>query len=274
MSPAASAPHASISFRAGIGGEPIVTDVQPSAAHTFAPDRWGVTVVGSAAHPEGGDHLRLSVEVGVGCAAEVRSAAATLARVGSRRPHWAGPAGSSMDVTATVASDALLTWRPEPGVATEGCSHQQNATIEMAGSARLVWRDEFLIDQRGVPRPGTWASRIRIDRGGWPTFCSELAVGPGSLLWESPAVLEGARVVSQIVIVDPHHERGWKAARATEGSASGAALPLAGPGVHLLAWGDDLLECRATLRHLVNAGGVPSWAAERWHSSPVVRPPG
>ena len=216
-----------------------------------------------------GDRLGVNIRVGVGCGAELRTAAPTVARTGSGRPVWADPAESLLEVAASVASDGMLTWRPDPGVATDRCSHRNSATIELAGSARLVWRDEFVLDhRRELLAPGTWTSRIRVVRDGWPILCSELAVGPGSAHWESPAVLEGAKAVSQAVIVDPGHTEVWRAARSTHGPATGVALPLAGPAIHLVAWGDDLFDCRSTIERLLTDAGVPTWAAGRWLRSP------
>lgn len=256
---------ASIRFRAGIGGEPVLQDMSASAAFAFQPARWGATIVGAPAHPVAGDHLGLRVTVGVGCVAEIRSAATTVARRGNQ-PSWSGPIGSSLDVRATVASDAMLTWRPESGVGGDACHHRSDANVELAASARLLWRDEFQIERRSETAPGTWCSRLRVVRDGWPVVCTELAVGPGSPLWESPAVLEGARAVSLMVVVDPDQEAdGWASTRATDASATGVALPLAGPGVQIVAWGEDLFDCRAAIERMVNGCGVPEWALERWH---------
>ena len=258
---------AHIRFRAGIGGEPVLKDMSASVAHGFQPARWGATIVGSAAHPVAGDHLGLKVVVGVGCVAEIRSATVTVARKGSRRPPWAGPAGSRLQIGVTVASDGMLTWRPEPGVAGDGCQHRSNAQVELASSARLLWRDEFVVERRSEASPGTWASRLRVVRDGWPVVCTELAVGPASPLWESPAVLEGARAVSLMVVVDPGlGPEDWTSSRAAAGSATGAALPLAGPGVQIVAWGDDLADCRGAIEQLIPACGVPEWAAGRWRT--------
>lgn len=260
---------ASIRFRAGIGGEPIVQEIRPSAAYTFEPARWGASIVASPSCPVDGDRLSLRVAVGVGCCAEIRSSAPTVARKGT--PGAAS--GSSLHVTASVPSDSMLTWRPEPGVATDGCHHRSDASVEMAGSARLLWRDDFLTEDRTSAPTGTWSSRLRVVRDGWPVICTELAVGPGSPLWESQAVLEGARAVSLMVVVDPEPAAdSWHTTRATDGSATGVALPLEGPGIQIVAWGDDLGECRSVMERLVGRCGVPEWAVGRWrgHALDVV----
>lgn len=259
--------RASIRFRAGIGGEPIVQEMVSSSAHTFQPARWGATVESSPAHPIAGDHLGVHIAVGVGCCAEVRSSNAIVARRGSSRAAWSGLASSRIDHSVSVASDGMLTWRPQPGVATDGCQHNADANVELAASARLLWRDEFILDRRNDTIAGTWSSRLRVVRDGWPVVCTELAVGPGSPLWESPAVLEGARTVSLLVVVDPEPVPDqWTSARASLASATGVALPLAGPGVQIVAWGDDLVDCRGVIERMVPTCGVPEWAASRWRS--------
>ena len=259
---------ASVRFRAGIGGEPIVQETRASAAHAFQPSAWGAWVVGDAAHPVAGDHYGLSVNVGVGCCAAIKSHSPTVARPGARRSRWPDAVpGSSTSVSVTVGSDAMLTWRMEPGVATDGCEHLTDVSVSLAASARLLWRDEFLVDRRSDATPGTWTSRIRVTRDSWPVVCNELAVGPASPLWESPAVLEGARAVSIMVIVDPGAPAdGWAGARATVASATGVALPLTGPGLRMMAWGDDLLDCRAAIEKMVPAAGLPEWAVSRWRN--------
>lgn len=258
---------ASIRFRAGIGGEPILQEVQASEAVTFQPSPWGAWIVASATHPAPGDHHTLKVATGVGCCAEIRSLGAAVAgRPGGDLPEPGETAGSSLTVNATVASDAMLTWIPEPGLATEGCDHRCDNLVQLASSARLLWRDEFMVERRPDGAAGTWRSRLRVTRDGWPVVSSELAMGPGSPLWCSPAVLNGARSVSFMVVVDPGQPlEAWSAARTRTGSATGVALPLNAPGLQMVAWGDDLRECRAAIDSMLGPGGVPAWAVGRWN---------
>ena len=260
-------PAASIRFRAGIGGEPVMQELQGSEAMTFQPTPWGSWLVTSAAHPVPGDRHSLRVTVGVGCCAEVRSLAATVAHPDPACPAGDTPEPSSTTVHAGVASDALLAWALEPGLSTERCDHRFDAVVQLASSARLLWRDEFVVERRSDGAPGVWRSRLRVTRDGWPVVSTETAVGPGFPLWSSPAVLDGARAVSLMVVVDPGQGLDdWSSARTTLGSATGVALPLSAPGVQIMAWGDDLQECRAAIKEMLPACGVPAWAAERWDS--------
>jgi urease accessory protein len=188
-----------------------------------------------------------------------------MARRGPLDAERSAPTHSIFEIGLIVPSDGMLTWRPEPGVAADGCDHRSVAHVELASSARFLWRDEFLIERRGDLAAGTWTSRLRVVRDGWPVACTELAVGPASPPWESPAVMQGAQAVSVMVVVDPGMEPdSWSPVHTTEQSATGVALPLAGPGVQIVAWGDELLDCRAAIQDMVARCGVPEWAAERW----------
>lgn len=253
---------AAITFRAGIGGEPILQEMRPTAAHTFQTGRWGATVIAAPGHPVGGDRHGLQATVGVGCCAEIRSAAPSVGRAGPP-----GTDGSRLSIRASVATDAMLTWRLEPGVAGRGCDHRVDAEVDLAANARLLWRDEFTLERRPDAAAGTWTSYLRVTRDSWPVTCAELAVGPGSPLWESPVALARASSVSIVVVVDPEHEQDrWAAARATAGTATAVALPLAGPGIRIVAWGDELLDGREAIDRLTAACGMPAWALGRWQS--------
>lgn len=272
MAPEPGGHRAHIRFRAGIGGEPVLEEMGASSALTFQPAPWGAWLAAPAGRPAPGDHHSLAVAVGVGCCAEIRSLTAALAA----RPGLDGPgaaAGSSLNVSATVASDAMLSWVPEPATATGGSDHRCEQVVQLASSARLLWRDEFRLETRPDGAAGTWRSRLRVTRDGWPVVSSELAIGPGSPLWDSPAVLGGARAVTSMVVVDPGQAlEAWAAARSMTGSARGVALPLSAPGLQMIAWGDDLRDCRAAIDSMLAPAGVPPWAAGRWNGRR--QPPG
>ncbi|MBV9660697.1 MAG: urease accessory protein UreD [Acidimicrobiales bacterium] len=263
---------ARLSFRAGIGGEPIVSDIHATPALAFEPAPWGAWVVTSGGHPVAGDRLDVRVEVGVGCCAELRSYSPTVAR-STKRPRKA--AVSSTRTHVSVASDGMLTWVLEPGIGSDGSNHVSDSLIQLASNARLLWREEFLLERRFDEKPGTWRSRLRVTRDSWPVICTDLAIGPVSPLWESPAVLNGAGAVSLVVVVDPGQGASeWSSTRTTVGSATGMALPLSTPGIQLLAWGDDLVDCREAVERMLPACGVAPWVEARWHGEPGPVVPG
>jgi urease accessory protein len=205
-------------------------------------------MIGTAAHPIGGDRLGLRVAVGPGCHAEIRSAAATLAR----RAPGRSTSPSSMGQAIRVGRGAALTWCPEPGIAALGAYHKSETRIRLAGDSNLVWWDEVTLGRHGEG-PGTWRSQIRITVDGRPVFSSDLALGPDAPGWNSRSVLAGATAASTVVIIngrDPPTET-QPALRLRVGTATAISLPLAPSGAHITAWGALLSDCRSAAEQLV-----------------------
>lgn len=217
-----------------------------------------VHLVGGAAGPLGGDELACSVEVCAGAVLRVESSAASVA--------LPGPAGgeSRLDITARVEAGGVLHWVPQPLIAARGARHRATARIELAATARLVWREEFVLGRFGEA-PGSVAARLRVLRGGSPLLDHELAVGPeypGSL---GPAVTGGRRAVGSVLIVDPAwtrvdgHDRiaALEQECADSGSASAALLPLTGPAVLVSAVAEDGLVLGRVLDRFLQRIGPP-----------------
>ena len=239
---------AAVRFRAGIGGEPVVAGSRDSEWCSFEPARWGAELVSPPSLES--QSSSVNVEVGVGCCADVRS-------------HPDGGTPPPVTFNVHVQSDAMLTWRLHPAVAVSGTDRETEASVRLAGSARLLWGEEMAVGRAG--EPGTWRSRLRVARDGWPVVCRDLAIGPGWPLWRSPVVLGGASSLCTAVIVDPARSSSyWKPNRMVNDTAAGVALPLIGPGLQLIAWGEDLESCRDIMGEMLDGGRVPGWAAARW----------
>jgi urease accessory protein len=217
-------------------------------------------MVGTAAHPIGGDRLRLRITVGSGCHAEIRSAAATLAR----RAPGEGTNPSSMAQAIRVGSSASLKWCPEPGIAARGGHHQSETRVRLARDSRLVWWDEVTLGRHGEG-PGTWRTRIRITVDGEPVLSSDLALGPDAAGWESRSVLAGAKAISTVIIVDGPHPglETQPVHRLAVGTATAISLPLAPSGAHITAWGALLSDCRCAVDRLIES--LPASQAEFSH---------
>ena len=248
---------AALSVCNGTGGRLVVDLLRSTGALAFRPTRWGAWLVGTAAHPLGGDRLAIEATVGEGCQLDVRSIGATVARRGPiDHPR------SAMIVNAHVADHATLRWATEPGVAANGADHRSETEVLMSNTARLAWRDEFVLGRFGE-NPGTWRSHMSIIVDGNPILVSELAAGPAAAGWTSSAVLAGARAVSSMVVVDPN-VHGAAAVEFVQGtSVTGTALPLTGAGVQFTTWGDRLADCRQLLAKLMAQVPDLSWATGR-----------
>ena len=198
-----------------------------------------VHLVGGAAGPLGGDDLLLSLEVGAGASLWIGTVAASVA--------LPGPDGawSRVRVAATVAEGGRLVWVPEPLVAAARCRHESSSTVDLAGDAELVWRDELVCGRHGE-EPGDAVLSTVVRRAGRSLYRHELRVGPHAPGWDGPAVLGGARVAGSVLVVDPSGaERERPPARPL--GTNGALLPLAGPAVVVYATGRDAHEVRAVL---------------------------
>jgi urease accessory protein len=192
-----------------------------------------VHLVGGAAGPLGGDHLRLDIEVCAGARLTVRTVAATIAL-----PGLSG-AASCLEVRARVGVGAALAWLPEPVIAAARCNHLSASTVDVAAGAELVWREELVCGRYGEA-PGDIRLSTLVHHGGRVLYQHELAVGPSAPGWDGPAVLGDARAIGSVLLVN-------RPVPAEAGSTGATVLPLAGPGVLLCAIGRDVRDVRAQL---------------------------
>ncbi len=203
-----------------------------------------VHLVGGAAGPLGGDRLRLDVLVEAGAELTVRSVAATLALPGR------DGALSRLEVNATVEAGGRLTWLPEPLIAAARCRHETMSTVDLAADAALIWREELVCGRHGEP-PGDARLHTAVRLDARPVYVSELAVGPSATGWNSPAVLGSARVHGSLLRVPAEAEL------AGGDDYESAIMALAGPGIIVIALGEDLPDVR---RHLDRCQGRPDSA--------------
>lgn len=240
------AQRSSANLRLAYGGAgPSVERLRCSGAMTFRPTEWGVWMVGTEAHPIGGDRLLVQLALQAGCSAEIRSTSATVARRGPR--DSSGPSSSATVIR--MGEGSSLDWYPEPGVAASGAHHLSDTRIRMKEGSRLRWQEGFVVGRHGE-EPGTWRSRLRVTIGSRPILASENSGGPLAPGWPNRSVLGGARAVSTLVLVGSGGCPS-ASARTSVGSARAVALPLGGGyGIQITAWGDDLGDCRDAIAAL------------------------
>lgn len=198
-----------------------------------------VHLVGAAAGPLGGDRLRIEINVGPGASLTVRTVAASLALPG----HDGAP--SRLEISASVATGGRLAWLPEPLIAAHACRHTTQATIDVAAEASLLWRDELQCGRHGE-QPGNVALTTRLRVAETEIYRHELAVGPGAPGWSGPAVLDDARAVGSLLIVDPAWVQAGPPPARVLGPAA-AAMPLAGPAMLVTAVDADTRSVRQIL---------------------------
>ncbi|MGI5341493.1 urease accessory protein UreD [Streptomyces sp. CA-181903] len=201
-----------------------------------------VTLVGAMSAPLGGDRLTLAAAVEPGAALRFTTTAATLALPG----RTGAPA--AYDIRIIVGDGATLHWLPEPLISAAGSDLRTTTRIELAPTARLLFREEQVLGRAGEPA-GRLTARLTVHRAGRPLYDQELAYGPGAPGWDGGAVLGGHRAVGQLLAVDPAFGDNPPVPppHTAEGAVS-AAMPLAGPAVVVSAVASDALRLRTLLR--------------------------
>jgi urease accessory protein len=158
--------------------------------------RWdGATlwIVGSAATPVGDDDITLSLDVGEGVTASVRSVAATVV-------YTARGEGTRITTRLRVAAGATLVWQPEPVIVTERARHRAVLVADVAAGGTLC-ADEVVVFGRTDEGLGGYRSTMDLRRDGEPlsltSFDSSL---PG---WTGPGGVDGAKVVGTRLAIGP-----------------------------------------------------------------------
>ncbi|MEV0095449.1 urease accessory protein UreD [Streptomyces sp. NPDC050738] len=198
-----------------------------------------VTVVGAMSAPLGGDRLAIEAEVAAGSRLTVDAAAATIALPGrdADRAHY--------DVRLTVGEDAELSWLPEQLISARGSDLRMRTRIDLAPTARLVYREEQILGRHGETS-GTLTTRLTVHRAGRPLLDQEVGYGPGAPGgWDGGAVLAGHRALGQLLVVDPVFEEKKPEVRLL--SETAVLTPLAGPAVLVTALAPDALGLRRLL---------------------------
>ncbi|WP_238017054.1 urease accessory protein UreD [Dactylosporangium sp. AC04546] len=184
-----------------------------------------VHFVGGAAGPLGGDELSIELEVGPGALLVVRTVAASIALPG-RDGAW-----SRLSIHASVAGTLL--WLPEPTIAAANCRHLTESTVDLAGDATLVWREEVVRGRHGE-QGGEVRLSTAVRRAGRPFHRSDVT------LEDNPAVMQH-RVYAGLVTTR------------TVDHKLPEIMPLAAGGTLVTALGDDLAATRAITDLLVTA---------------------
>lgn len=207
-----------------------------------------VALASGTAGPLGGDEYGLEVRVGAGSTLVLTEASAMLVLPGL------GGGQSTMTVKVTVEHGATFVWWAEPIIAASRCNHRHKVEIELAGTARLVMREEILLGRHGED-PGDLSSRLRITRDTRPLYDQQVEFGPSYDGWRGAAVLGGNSAVGSVIAVDPDWETTPPECDPFDRNA--ALTPLAGPGVCISAVAPDSLALRGLLHTGLDKLGAP-----------------
>lgn len=212
-------------------GRTVLSELRSAAPWTLLPQRSSlrrgtgaavVHLVSSATAPLGGDDLALDVRVGPGASLRLRGVAATLALPGIRGERSRAAIHFDIDVNGSVE------YLPEPTVVTSRAAHSSSCTAELAGTARLRYREVLVLGRVGEP-PGDLDSTVEVVRAGTPLLRQRIDIGD-PVLTGSAAYLAGNRVLASELLVwgeDPataHSGDWWSLAPLARGGSLATAL--------------------------------------------------
>ncbi|MBJ7470684.1 MAG: urease accessory protein UreD, partial [Solirubrobacteraceae bacterium] len=224
----------------GDDGRTRITELTATAPFAAKITPEGVHLVGAAAAPLDGDHITIDLHIGAGTSLTVRTVAATMAW-----PSRDGRLPSLMELTANVEEGATLAWLPEPLVPVRRCRHELRTSVQLARTARLVWREEVILG-RAHEGPGTLRAHTRVERAGDALLHQELEIdGSRGRIHGAPSVLGNSRATGSVLVVGPgapdHH------ATVCTPELRGAVLELEGGGRLASASGASVAKLRSWL---------------------------
>lgn len=209
-----------------------------------------VRMSASAAGPIGGDTYLLDIHVGAGSTLMLKDVSATLVLPG---PHGEL---SRWVTRVRVEEGATFLWMPEPVIAAHGCRHEHVIQAELAGDARLLFREELVLG-RHAEDPGTLSTTLDVRRDGAPAVVQRIALGPEAVGSRSQAVLGAHRAVGNVVVVEPKGAPGPESATPEAGCA---VMRQDEATVQITALGTDAPELRRRLDRATDLLGDP-WAS-------------
>lgn len=161
------------------------------------PDRPRVALVANCASLLAGDDLRLNVHIGPGAHLELVEPSGTV--VYNSRGEL-----SRWSAEVRVEEAGQLVWGAAPFVVSGGARVHRHTGIDLAPDAVALLRETLVLGRSGESG-GRLRSVLRADLDRRPLFVEDLALEDPALR-DSPAVLDGARVVGTVALLGTRPE--------------------------------------------------------------------
>jgi urease accessory protein len=199
-------------------------------------------LVNTAGGIAGGDRFAVDLALEAGARLVVTTAAAEKVY----RSH--GP-DAQVDVTATVADGAELTWLPQETILFDRARLARTITIDLTAGARLLLAETVVFGRAAMGetvREGSFADRWRIRRDGRLIFAENFRLDGAVHERLGEAAVAGGRTALGTVLMAPGGDAAVEAVRTASGAFRGEAAISAWNGIALarLAAHDS-----AALRH-------------------------
>jgi urease accessory protein len=199
-------------------------------------------LVNTAGGIAGGDRFAVDLALEAGARLVVTTAAAEKVY----RSH--GP-DAQVDVTATVADGAELTWLPQETILFDRARLARTITIDLTAGARLLLAETVVFGRAAMGetvREGSFADRWRVRRDGRLIFAENFRLDGAVHERLGEAAVAGGRTALGTVLMAPGGDAAVEAVRTASGAFRGEAAISAWNGIALarLAAHDS-----AALRH-------------------------
>lgn len=190
------------------GGRTSLTDLREEDGYKVrCPRRPGgmeAVIINTGGGLAGGDHVRLSADLGEG-------ASATVTMPAAERVYAAlNGATTVLDVCLMLGEHAALHWLPQETILFDRARLQRSMTAEIAASTELLIAETVIFGRAAMGESvasGVFADRWRIRRGGALVFAENVRLDGGiAELMQRPAIGGGAHIVSTILFAAPQAE--------------------------------------------------------------------
>jgi urease accessory protein len=218
---------------AGPGGPYTAAVLRSDLPIVLRPAEDAIHIAQGAAGPLGGDDVELSIEVPDGCSLRLRAVASTLVL-----PSISGGA-ARITVRAVVGEGASLELLLEPLVVANRASVELITEIELAATARLLWREEIVLGRHNEVG-GSAVTRIDVTRALLPLLRTSSQLTGGDPVTHGPSVIGRGRAVGSLLAIGHGVEPSAPA-------PDSALLTLACGGTLLTAVASSALNLRRTL---------------------------
>ena len=175
-------------------GRTVITDLRSEAPMALRETARGISMLGSAAGPVGGDELAMAVRVGVGASLCIEAIAATMVF-----PHASG-ARSRQRLEIDIEDGGHLRWVGQPLLVIARGNHEQSTVIRLGPLATLDFVDEVALGRTNED-PGRLDSHLRVERGGLPLIDQQQIYDPADPAWTTSAGLGSFRHVRHHLVV-------------------------------------------------------------------------
>ena len=228
---------------AGPGGPYTAAVLRSDLPIVLRPADDAIYLAQGAAGPLGGDDIELSIEVPDGCSLRLRAVASTLVL-----PSIHGGT-ARITVRAVVGEGSSLELLLEPVVVADRAAVELITLVELADTARLLWREEVVLG-RHHEAGGSVLTRIDVTQGGLPLLRTGCQLTGGDPVTHGPSVIGRGRAVGSLLAVGYH-------TCAPDLDGDSAVLTLAGGATLLTGVASSALNLRRTLdRQTCGAGAV------------------